>query len=335
MIKFDNISSNDDLEKLNNSLKDIQEKKCDIDSNINQVKYLPEDRKFILSTLSPIQVMNFNNFAKTQLLTRLTMPKSYIDRCSNDLANTNIQYWLNVFKDKELVFRSFKNDHTEIYAVVSTRFNREFDDINSIPIIYNLIKDIPEIQLTSYNYSPMLSELLITFRDLQIENEPIGGISIVNSEVGLSCLHIRPFLFLKGLPIYSQNKELITSFKHLGNRDISGDIKTLSSVLKESIQLGKLQLSILEQEVIEDIEKEFEVINFVCPNVSKRVLETLKSEWNLSERTTKLQFIEGIIQASNLDSLPLFKQFNIKQEIGGYLQILNKSQLNRLRQIMV
>jgi hypothetical protein len=329
-----NIKLNNDYQLLNDTLSQISNQKIDQQMLVQNVDYTLCTRNF--SIKEDLQRHFLNNFAATQLLIKLRLSKSYLDRCSDELAKDNIKYWMDIFKQKTIILRGIKNNETgakEFYSVVSKRFNINFDDINSLPIIVDLLKTIPSLFLDSYCYSPMLSELLFTFQDLNVDNKTFCGLSVVNSEVGLSCLHIRPWIKIGNIPIYSSNKQYMVKFKHLGNKNISNQISNVILNIKDAVQYGKLQIELLQKEIIEDTEKELNIINLMCPNVSKRIINVLKNELSAHEEFNKIQLIEEVIKASKLDTLPIFKKFNIQKEIGEYLGLLDTQQITRLQKI--
>jgi hypothetical protein len=181
--------------------------------------------------------------AQRGIANRLKVPHLYLSRCPAELQARQLQYWLEHEPNRELFFRF---DGRDVRALFTPRY-KPVDNIAVLDSLeqngYGLDMDV-EVSLDKNFMSLGLpnrnSELVVSSDRLQ------SGVSISNSEVGLSCFSVMAY-FLRlactnGLII--TGKRMAGSFRHVSEKvlehmpELLANASQGSQVTQERIQIS-------------------------------------------------------------------------------------------------
>ncbi len=170
-------------------------KKVETLSNGNHDDLIPvQDIEFdSLDTvrIAKSQTHQMRPIAQQLICNRLGVPVQYMRRCPTELQQDNLNHWIRKEKNPELFFR-FNGDN-QVRAIFTDRYKilDNMDVINRLdslgykpdtPVQWNIDPDFMSLSIPDGNKS------------FSVNGDKISpGISISNSEVGLSSLHIASF----------------------------------------------------------------------------------------------------------------------------------------------
>jgi hypothetical protein len=155
--------------------------------------------------------------AQRGIANRLKVPYPYLNRCPAELQARQLQYWLEHEPNRELFFRF---DGREVRALFTPRY-KPVDNIAVLDTLeqngYGLDTEVEvslDMNFMSLGLPNRDSEFIVSSDRLQ------SGVSISNSEVGLSCFSVSAY-FLRlactnGLII--TGKRMAGSFRHVSEK---------------------------------------------------------------------------------------------------------------------
>ena len=278
--------------------------------------------------------------AESQLLNRLNIPASYLHRCPEWLMCKNINYWLDVKKDKEVLLRKKKDT---VRAIFSSRFSAEFDDYHIFPPIFSAMgQSVAEdgVQSAEVEYFIKASDITICrvrYSDSAIKHDGrdyFAGVHVVNSEIGKSAVWIKPYISLNSYNFIDRSKEGSTRIKHIGEINSEFLIEAVHKA-KETAQVGIHKLITCEQEVVHNPAEEIKSLVEASDFLPKRVCLILEDEYKNIERANKLQIAKSILDA--VAELPVFQKYLAEREVGRYIDLFSntKTRLMKIAQDVV
>jgi hypothetical protein len=274
--------------------------------------------------------------ALNQILSRLGIPIAYFKRCDHSLQQANANYWLDFYARKQLLFR-FMNVNKEegvnntafIRAVVGKRFKTDYDDVNTLPVFLDqyesLIQNpiyqsyIKDTDITQVNISS--STFVASHNNLTVN----AGVMFINSETGLSCLHIKPYVYCRGYGaenfIYDAASEGTTSFYHTSKYN-EENIKQAIVKATEVAQIGIAQVFKADTEYVDPI-IELNAITHERAIFSSKLVSIVEDDLKRRDLTTRFQVAQSILTA--VKDLPIFQKHLATTIIGSRLGLFGNS----------
>ncbi len=336
-------------EAIERNLQEWKRISWDEPTRINEF-YLTDSGKYTLNRKveegpAPLTHLNLSSFAETQILARLKIPAAYFHRCPATLQEQNFNYWKDhkEFAKGRLILRHLKPSgllnirEDEVRAIVTNRYHTTFDDVNVIPQSLDLLFSAAEIEkpvIVDYHKDTQFTKLFVAFNNLTAEHNNIkvaAGIAITNSEVGLSCLHIRPYIrwhdggsvqstLRSGWNLYDDRN--VTSFYHSGEFDLQKILDAITES-KKTAQIGISELFVKATHTVKNpwkyIQKLHEQDQTSIPN---RLMDMLEAEWKEQRDAPLLTLARSILEA--VKSLPVFAQHLATQKIGRELNLFTQ-----------
>ncbi len=196
--------------------------------------------------------------AQRSIAFRLGTPLQYISKCPPELQRDNLEYWLGHEKNEKLLFR-FNGD--SVRAIFTERY-RALDNFMVLE------------QLEKVGYTPetpvqcALDENFMSLsipdgkKTFQINGEDFkSGISIANSEIGLSSLHISAF-FLRLICTNGliSRTEVTSSYKHISQK-ILDEFPSVVNEVSQNLNRQKQQFEISMKTVVDNTKQTMEAFN--------------------------------------------------------------------------
>ena len=252
------------------------------------------------------------------------VPLSYLRKCPPDLAAMNLNHWLTEEKNEELFFR-FDGKH--VRAVLSTRYS----PINHLDVVEHLIKEMAFTEDTQVDVAMDSSFMSLSIPNAEKSfsvrgDEHQAGISISNSEVGISALHVGMLLYrlICSNGMVSQVGAGKKSFRHVGSTGVLEDLPKHIKEIATNSTTQSNQLAISMDSHVDDPESTFREF-YRRWQVSKE--EKKAVEWGYLQEPGFTMF--SVIQAFTRGS-----QFNLDfpVESAHKLQVIGGRILNMVKQ---
>jgi hypothetical protein len=184
--------------------------------------------------------------AQSLIANRLGIPSQYLSRCPAEVQAYNLNYWIRREKNPELFFRF---DGDEVRAIFTPKY-RPMDNFEVLERPDRLGYR-PETRVQcSLDAEFMTLSIPDADRTFAVNGDPITpGISISNSEVGLSSLRIAAFYLrlvcTNGLIAKTQ---ITTAYRHVSRR-ILDDFSTVFGEVAQQVlrQQGQFRISMESQ----------------------------------------------------------------------------------------
>ena len=172
--------------------------------------------------------------AQQSIANRLGIPIQYLKRCDPDIQSYNMNHWIRQEKNDGLFFRFDKN---EIRAIFTPRYIPT-DNIEVMERLYSLDYSPNDRVQCSLDDEFMMVNIPDGQKTYSINRDKMTpGVSISNSEVGLSSLSISAFLLrLKCTNGLISKTQVTASYRHISAKILDGFPKVLDNI---SIDLGR------------------------------------------------------------------------------------------------
>lgn len=250
--------------------------------------------------------------AQRAFANRLGIPFHYLQKCPRDLQAENMNHWVAQEKNENLFFRF---DGDEIRAVFTPRYQPvdNFQVLERLDSMgYGLETEV-QCHLDGEFMSLAIPDSRKTFRINGDEMTP--GISIANSEVGLSSLSIAAFMLrlicTNGL---ITRTEISASYRHISTRILEEFPEVLNKVSHEiSAQQGRLRLS-TESRVddplatIKSFNRQFAL--------GKQEKEAVEWAWPQEAGDTMFHIVNAYTRAAQFSGLSAESSHQL-QKVGG------------------
>lgn len=289
-------------------------------------------------------LQSFSSHAEGQLLAKLNIPASYYHRCPDSLKSTNFNYWANEghLAHKDIILRCKKVDFDGKYlvrGVVSKRFKKEYDDVFTFPLTIEAIeaigKDVGGVEYRHFHKLDDITILDVLFPSLSREMNfitAVPGIQIMNSEVGVSCFHIRPLVYSINLGshnyIFDNTNNGSKSFYHTSVFD-GPSLGQAVYAAREAAEIGVASLFLMSTQRVKEPLKKIEAIVNNSSIIPKKLMSIFEEEWKEVAEAPKLEMVRSILNA--VAELPVFQRYQATAEVGRYLNIFGKK--DRIKQI--
>jgi len=250
---------------------------------------------------------------------RLGIPLQYLKRCPEDVQAFNLNYWIGHEKNERLFFRF---DGDKVRAI----FTPKYIPVDNFEILERLdslgfgADTKVQCHLDDEFMSLSIPDSNKTF--LIDGNKITPGISICNSEVGLSSLRVSAF-FLRlvctnGLVI--QDK-VSASFRHVSRKILSELPNTFEEVaLKLSYQREKWKISI--QSPVDDPISTMENLNKRF-QLRKGEQEAVEWGWSMEPGETMFHVVNAYTRGAQFNGLSAESRYRLQKVGGDILSMLS------------
>ena len=250
--------------------------------------------------------------AQHLIANRFGIPLNYLEKCPQYLQSQNLNYWVRQERNEKLFFRF---DEDKVRAVFTPRYIpadnfQVFDRLNDLG--YSPEADVQ----FSLDDNFMSISILDGNQTFSIHGDKFTpGVTISNSEVGISCLSISAFtLRLVCTNGMISKTEVSESYKHVSIKILNEFPEVLGRV---SMELGeqkeKYKISMKTKvdnpiSTIESFNRQFQL--------GKVEKEAVEWAWPLEEGNTMFNIVNTYTKASQRDGLTAHSRF-VMQKIGG------------------
>jgi hypothetical protein len=245
---------------------------------------------------------------------RLGVPHQYLNRCPESLQAKNLNHWLSEQEDEKEFFIRFEND------AVRAVFSKRYQTIDNTDVLKRLdqLGFGPNTKCASQIDSGFMSLSLPDDSKsfaVQKGDDITPGITISNSEIGLSSLKIEAFFLRLVCTNGLIGKASVTSsFRHISKRVLDELPLILRNVSQEaSTQADQFKFS-LESPVDHPMET-FNSFNqkFLLDQPEKDAVEW---GWNHEPGNTMFNIINAYTKSAQFTDLPVQSQYKL-QKVGG------------------
>jgi hypothetical protein len=248
---------------------------------------------------------------------RLGVPHQYLNRCPSGLQAKNLNHWLGEQEDEKEFFVRFEND--AVRAVFSPRYKT----IDNTDVLNRLD------QLGFGPETEVHAQIDPNFMSLSLPDESksflvkrgdsiVPGLTISNSEIGLSSLKIEAFFLRLICTNGLIGKASVTSsFRHISKRVLDELPMILRNVSQEaSIQAEQFKFS-LESPVDHPVET-FNSFNqkFLLDEQQKTALDWAWEFEGNAENVSMFHILNSYTKAAQFPDLPVQSQYKL-QKVGG------------------
>lgn len=261
--------------------------------------------------------------AQQSIANRLGIPIQYLKRCPEDIQAVNMNHWIRYEKNEELFFRF---DGNRVRAIFTPRYIptdnmevlRKLESLNYHPdtrVQCNLDDEFMSLSIPDGRQTFTIYKERIT-----------PGISVSNSEVGLSSLSISAFLLrLVCTNGMISKTQVSASYRHISAKILSSLPGVLKNVSEELI-LQKEQIKFSLESRVENPESTIESFNrqFMLKKVEKEaVVWALPMEYGF----TMFSLVNVYTKAAQYKALPAESSFRL-EKVGGAILGMVKHTVN-------
>jgi hypothetical protein len=242
------------------------------------------------------KTLSLSTHAESQLLSRLEIPVSYFRRCPSPMRSVNVNYWINQSRGKKLLLRFHEG---VVRGILSSRFTITKDDKHVFPTILSSVEE--DMKLESFEKDEEMSILrvrlphIITQKDFSL----VAGITVVNSEVGMSSIIISPVVG------YGYNNdhywlgdnigEGVTRIRHVG--DLNEE--NLTEAFRKAGETAQLGIVTALEKDVNYIEKPIERVRSIVEDttyIPNSILVVLEDEYRDMEISSELDITMSILK---------------------------------------
>jgi len=251
---------------------------------------------------------------------RLGIPYPYLQKCDSLLQAVNLNDWLQKERNEKLFFRF---DDNNVRAVFTPRYT----PIDHIQILDRLSENGYNDQTpVQYSLDDEFFLLNIPDREKSFQIKPGDrmepGISIGNSEVGLSSLTLAAFMLrlicTNGL-ISKTNVD--SSYRHVSHR-ILNEFPQVLNQISTDLDRQRNQWSISIESPVDDPEHTIRSFNRQF-NLNKTEEEAVTWAWSHESGRTMFQVVNAYTKAAQYPQLPTESEYRLQKVGGSILSLLN------------
>lgn len=250
--------------------------------------------------------------AQQAIAYRLGIPIQYLKRCHPEVQSYNMNHWIRQEKNEELFFRF---DRNEVRAIFTPRYIPT-DNVEVMERLYSLDYSPDDRVQCSLDDEFMMVNIPDGQKTYSINGDKMTpGVSISNSEVGLSSLSISAFLLrLKCTNGLISKTEVTASYRHISAKILNEFPKVLDNI---SVDLGrqKDQFKLSLESTVANPEATIQSFNrqFQLGNVEKEAIAwALPMEYG----DTMFHIVNTYTKASQFEGLTSESSYRL-QKVGG------------------
>ena len=250
--------------------------------------------------------------AQRSIAWRLGIPFNYLAKCPPELQALQMNHWLEHEKNEQLFFRF---DGREVRAV----FTPKYKPINQLDLIMEIyaMGYRPETQVQCHLDDTFMSlSILDGERTFDVNGDRFRpGVSISNSEVGLSSLSISAFILrlvcTNGLV---SKTELSASYRHVSTKILTEFPQILEKV---SVELGqqRRQIGLSMESPVDDPLATIDSFNRQF-QLGEKEREAVAWAWPHEAGETMFAVVNTYTRASQHEGLPAESSWKL-QRVGG------------------
>ena len=171
-----------------------REKPFDLSIDCQKIRYIfdQETKQPYLLQDNAKNSLFLSDLAHDQLLTKLGLPNSYLKKCSSELKENNVNYFLSKTK-KQWKFRVINENL--VRAIVNNSYI-PIDNLTLIDFIEPFLKN-RDVTISDYLVNENMTSIRFVFEEKDDKTDDIvrKGIVVQNSEVGYIALQFRGLLY--------------------------------------------------------------------------------------------------------------------------------------------
>jgi hypothetical protein len=252
--------------------------------------------------------------ARSLIANRLGIPLQYLQRCPAEVQAYNLNHWITREPNPELFFRF---DGQDVRAIFTPRY-RPMDNLEVLERLTSLgYKADTRVQccLDTEFMSLSIPDGSKTF---DLEGDRITpGISISNSEVGLSSLRIAAFYLrlvcTNGLIAKTQ---VAVAYRHVSRKILDAFPQVFAQVAQQQLrQQGQFQLSV--ESKVDDPLATMQAFNRQF-QLTEKEQEAVEWGWMWEPGNTMYHIVNAYTRAAMFNGLPAASSYRL-QSVGGMI----------------
>lgn len=284
----------------------------------NCVDHLVPVEDISFDSLQTVRIANqphlLRPIAQQSFSYRLGIPIQYLKKCPSEVQAYNMNHWIKEEKNEQLFVRF---DGEEVRAVFTPRYQ----PIDNFEVIERLdtLGYPPDTPVQCHLDGEFMSlSILDGKQTFQINGEKITpGISVANSEVGLSCLSIAAF-FLRLICTNGavSKTEVSAAYKHVSLKVFNEFAQVLERVSLE-LERKKDQFRISLESPVNDPSVTMENFNkqFSLGKIEK---EAVQWGWERESGYTMFHLVNAYTRGSQFEGLSAESSYRL-QRVGGMI----------------
>lgn len=303
-------------------LGEVREQVAEISKNhwddlipVNDVQFIGLDRVNIAG-----EEHRMKPAAQRGISYRLGIPYQYLQKCDPLLQAVNLNEWMQKERNEKLFFRF---DGDEIRAAFTPRYT----PIDHLQVLDRLSENGYNDQTpVQYSLDDEFFLLNIPDRTKSFQVKPGDrmepGISLGNSEVGLSSLTISAFVLrlvcTNGL---ISKTSIDSSYRHVSHRILNEFPQVLNQVSME-LDKQRNQWAISTESQVDNPEHTIHSFNRQF-NLNKTEEEAVTWAWSHESGNTMFQIVNAYTKAAQFPKLPTESEYRLQKVGGSILSMLN------------
>lgn len=258
--------------------------------------------------------------AQRSISWRLGIPFQYLQRCPQDIQALNMNHWLLEEKNDQLFFRF---DGDEVRAI----FTPKYVPCDNFEVLERL--DSMGFKPNTKVYCHLDKEFMSLSipdgkKSFDINGDKMRpGISISNSEVGLSSLGIAAFILrlvcTNGL--ISQTEIGAKNYRHVSGKILSEFPKILDAI-DMNLDRQKNQFRVSMESPVENPQGILESFNRQF-QLGKTEKDAVEWAWPLEMGDTMFNIVQTYTRAAQFDGLPAASAYQLEKVGGNILAMVN------------
>ena len=256
--------------------------------------------------------------AQRLMCNRLGIPHQYLSKCPKELQQENLNYWIEKERNDELFFRF---DGDSVRAIFTPRY-KPVDNIEVIERLSSLGFDPSTEVQCSLDSTFMNLSLPDSNKTFVVNGDRISpGISIANSEVGLSSLRVEAF-FLRLICTNGliSRTNVCNSYRHVSSKILDNLPDVISNVSMELIEVKDKFKYSLESHVdnpentLQSFNRQFQL--------DKTQQEAVKWAWPQEQGNTMFNIIQAYTRAAQKSDLSAESRYRLQSVAGHLLSVV-------------
>ena len=302
------------LEKVFNRVDELSQSCFDQNVNVNDLSFDNLDSVSIAGESHPLQTI-----AQRSISWRLGIPFQYLRKCPPEIQSLNLNYWIEHEENDQLFFRF---DGQEVRAI----FTPKYKPVDNFEICERLdsLGYGPDTQVQcSLDPGFMSLSIMDGKKAFDINGDKFKpGISISNSEVGLSSLGIAAFILRLICTNGMVSKtEISASYRHVSTKILDEFPVTMDKV---SFELGaqKQRISLSMESSVDEPLKTIETFNRQF-NLNQPQKDAVEWAWPQEMGDNMFAVVNTYTRASQFKDLSAENSYHLQRVGGNILGMLN------------
>jgi hypothetical protein len=252
--------------------------------------------------------------AQSLMANRLGIPIQYLQRCPAEVQAYNLNYWVSRERNPELFFRF---DSDEVRAIFTPRY-RPMDNLEVLERLINLgYKPDTRVQCCLDEEFMALS-IPDDNKTFDLQGDRITpGISISNSEVGLSSLRIAAFYLrlvcTNGLIAKTQ---VAVAYRHISRKILDDFPSVFEEVSRQQLR-NRDQFRLSMESKVDDPAATIQSLNRQF-QLTEKERDAVEWGWHFEPGGTMFAIVNAYTRAAMFNGLPASSAYRL-QSVGGQI----------------